>query len=184
MQRSIILSWNLSFAGDEEARASFRGATAGLAAQRDRAQSERSCLVVDLGGRSTELVLGDQSSGAITAATSLAVGCLSLTAAAAPEEPGAAACLDQAVSFAADAIRADEHAAAAASAASDVIGVGGTITTAAALCLGLAEYDSGQVDNCTVSRAQLLQLAAEAGTPAGQQRCASLLWRMQMLKHL
>ena len=59
-------------AGDEEARLSFAGATREL-----RGAYEAPYLVVDLGGGSTELVLGTLSP--VDAALSVDVGCVRLT---------------------------------------------------------------------------------------------------------
>ncbi len=131
---------------------------------------------MDLGGRSTELILGDAGSGMVESATSLPMGCLSLSRVL-PAGPAAtpAEAVDAAVSHAADVIQADDSAAASLAAAGEFIGVGGTITTAAGMVAGLSEYDSARVDNSTVSADQLLRLAERAATSEGRERCAVLV---------
>jgi exopolyphosphatase / guanosine-5'-triphosphate,3'-diphosphate pyrophosphatase len=132
--------------GDEEAELSFRGATGGLA----DAHVPGPYLVVDIGGGSTELVLGD--AGGVRAARSLDIGSVRMTErhlrsdppaddeiAAATEDidavlDGSGVPLDQARSF---------------------VGVAGTITTLAAVALGLEEYDRAEVHHARIDAARL-----------------------------
>jgi exopolyphosphatase/guanosine-5'-triphosphate,3'-diphosphate pyrophosphatase len=110
--------------GDEEAVLTFRGVTS------DRRLESRT-LLVDIGGGSTELVVGD--SAGVASAVSLQLGSVRLT--------------ERYLNF--DPPRGDELEACASHVRAllpplDVpgaIGVAGTITTLAAIDLGLAEYD-------------------------------------------
>lgn len=123
--------------GDEEAKLSFRGATAALA------EVSEPLLVADIGGGSTELVLGGRSGNgtlAPTAAVSLDVGCVRLTERYLAADPPTAAQLDEAaaeVGRAMDGARGHVPLAAAAT----VIGLAGTVTTVAAAVLELDRYD-------------------------------------------
>lgn len=123
--------------GDEEAQLSFRGATAGLA------EVSEPVLVADIGGGSTELVLGGRSrSGALvpTAAVSLDVGCVRLTERYLDADPPTEAQLAQAASEVGQALdRALERVPLAS--AATVIGLAGTVTTVAAAVLELDRYD-------------------------------------------
>jgi exopolyphosphatase/guanosine-5'-triphosphate,3'-diphosphate pyrophosphatase len=118
-----------TISGAQEAALSFRGAVSAVAA-------DRPALVIDLGGGSTELVLGEP-----LRAHSMDVGCVRLT-----ERHGA----DTA------AMRADVRAALAASpvelgAARAVIGVAATVLTIAAHALRLHTLDRAALDGATLS---------------------------------
>ncbi len=66
--------------GDEEARLSFTGATAELGGAADAAGPQPPYLVVDIGGGSTEFVLGGEATGQPpVAALSVNIGCVRLT---------------------------------------------------------------------------------------------------------
>jgi exopolyphosphatase / guanosine-5'-triphosphate,3'-diphosphate pyrophosphatase len=117
--------------GSEEAELSFRGATGDL-----RGRHPGPHLVVDLGGGSTELVLGD---GAVEASRSVDVGCVRLTERHLHDDPPspsqrAAAVAD--VHAALDLAAADVPLARAAT----LVGVAGTVTTITAHALGLPAY--------------------------------------------
>jgi len=64
--------------GEEEARLTFVGATRGLNAA-SAGTAGAGVLVVDIGGGSTEVVLGDGATGRVIASTSVDVGCVRLT---------------------------------------------------------------------------------------------------------
>lgn len=141
-------------AGDEEARLSFAGATREL-----RGRHEAPFLVVDLGGGSTELVLGD---AAPEAALSVDVGCVRLTERhlhtdpPAPAELAAAlADVDAALDRVAGAVPLER--------ARTLVGLAGTVTTVTAHALGLPRYDPAAIHRSVL--------------PAGAVRaaCASLL---------
>lgn len=119
--------------GDEEAALSFRGALTDIAAH-DAGEASPRYLVVDLGGGSTELVLGGS---APDSAFSMDVGCVRLTERNVHSDPPRESELES--------IRVDVNAAldealkvVDVAQATDVIGVAGTITTITVHALALA----------------------------------------------
>jgi exopolyphosphatase/guanosine-5'-triphosphate,3'-diphosphate pyrophosphatase len=127
--------------GDEEARASYDGATRTLLAQAP-------ILVIDIGGGSTELVLGD-ADGTVTAAHSLDIGSVRLTErhlAGDPPTAGQVAAVRADIDAALDSCRVDP------ALASTLVGVAGTVTTVAAGTLGLAHYDRSRVHGAVLNR--------------------------------
>ncbi|MBG6054803.1 exopolyphosphatase/guanosine-5'-triphosphate,3'-diphosphate pyrophosphatase [Salinibacterium sp. CAN_S4] len=119
-------------AGTEEAELSFRGALTSLDAA-DGAQH----LVVDLGGGSTELVLGRNMP---TSAYSMDIGCVRLTERHGHSDPALLAELasirrdvDSALDIAGQTVDLSQP--------TEVVGVAGTVTTVTALALGLDRYD-------------------------------------------
>ena len=133
--------------GEEEARLSFRGATGDL---RGRHPAPR--LVVDLGGGSTELVLGEED---VEAAWSTDVGCVRLTErhlSADPPAPGAVEAARRDVRAALDeAARAVPLARAA-----TLVGVAGTVTTVTAHVLGLPAYLPERIHGAVLGVPQVL----------------------------
>jgi exopolyphosphatase/guanosine-5'-triphosphate,3'-diphosphate pyrophosphatase len=125
--------------GDAEARASFAGATRVLGDAMDPV------LVLDIGGGSTELILGTAAASdvrAVEVAESLDIGSVRLTERHLHDDPPTAAqvadlCAD--VDAALDGCRVD------AAAARTVVGVAGSVTTVAAAALGLAAYDRDRI---------------------------------------
>ena len=120
--------------GSEEAAYSFAGAVTGV-------DPPRPALVLDIGGGSTELVLGRH---APIAATSRQLGSVRLTELALPGDPPDAA----AVARARGIIETELDAAAQAvdlAAARSLVAVAGTATTLAALHLGLVRYDAAAI---------------------------------------
>ncbi|MFT4201393.1 exopolyphosphatase [Gordonia sp. (in: high G+C Gram-positive bacteria)] len=135
--------------GDEEARLSFRGAVGDL----DPALGPFA--VTDLGGGSTELVVGDASG--VRAAYSANVGCVRTTERCLPGDPPGEDEIAAAQAF------IDERLAPAFAAVdvSDVrtwVGVAGTMTTLAALALDLPEYDPQRIHLARVPLGQLEQI--------------------------
>ncbi|HEY0805718.1 MAG TPA: Ppx/GppA phosphatase family protein [Pseudonocardiaceae bacterium] len=122
--------------GDEEARLSFAGAVAEL----DPADGP--FLVADVGGGSTELVLGtwDGRKVDVTAARSVDIGCVRLTERCLPSDPPTPDEIDNATRVATD-VLATAFAAVPVEQARTFIGVAGTVTTLSAVDMGLAEYD-------------------------------------------
>jgi exopolyphosphatase / guanosine-5'-triphosphate,3'-diphosphate pyrophosphatase len=122
--------------GEEEAATTFAGVTSGrsLAAE---------TLLVDIGGGSTELLVGGP--GGVTFATSLQAGCVRLTERFLTADPPTAAQLDAAA--------AQVRALLPALTVDAAIGVAGTITTVAAIDLGLQEYDPVRIHGHRISRA-------------------------------
>lgn len=139
--------------GTEEADLSFLGATSIV-----RRDVEAPYLVVDLGGGSTELVLGgDGVTEPVTqvqAAFSMNIGSVRMTERHLRNDPPAEAQIDEAIQD------IDEHIDEAfrtvpAGKARTIIGVSGTVTTMTALSVGLTEYDHSVVDGarCTLEDA-------------------------------
>ncbi|MFG2870862.1 exopolyphosphatase [Streptomyces sp. NPDC048338] len=130
--------------GDQEAEFSFTGATGELS-------GTEKYLVVDIGGGSTEFVVGNRH---VEAARSVDIGCVRLTERHVRSDPPAAAEVD--------AIRADVRAALAlaeetvpVAAAGTLVGLAGSVTTVAAIALGLEEYDSERIHHSRISRDQV-----------------------------
>jgi len=131
------IEWSYAFktrllAGDEEALLTFRGVSAG----RDVAPGT---IVIDVGGGSTELILGDAAGVAFY--TSLDLGCVRLT-----ERFGTD--LGAAAAHVRDVLAGSMPAGVRPRAA---IGVAGTITTIATLDLGLEEEDPDTVHGHSLS---------------------------------
>jgi exopolyphosphatase/guanosine-5'-triphosphate,3'-diphosphate pyrophosphatase len=99
-------------------------------------------LIVDIGGGSTELVLG--SDGGPRASTSLDVGCVRLTERFLSSDPPGKPELAAASAFVRSLLPAYE--------ARHAVGVAGTVTTLATLDLGLAEYDPRRTHRHRISR--------------------------------
>ena len=130
--------------GDDEARLSFRGATADL----DPAKGP--FVVVDIGGGSTEFIAGtDQPEAAL----SVDVGCVRITEQELHHDPPQAEELSIALSII-DAYLDDvDREVPGASEARTFVGLAGTITTVAAVEIGLAEYDRNRIHHFELSRA-------------------------------
>src|SRR3954454_8659697 len=127
--------------GREEAELSFLGATASLdAAARAHGNPppRPPFLVVDIGGGSTEFVLGDSSG--VRAAMSVDIGCVRLTERHLHGDPPSADEIQQAEADirAALAVVADEV---PVGEAASLVGLAGSVTTVAALALQLPGYD-------------------------------------------
>lgn len=125
--------------GDEEAALSFAGATGDL---RGRRQYPEPYLVVDIGGGSTEFVLGD-GRGA-QSARSVDIGCVRLTERHLHDDPptdeqvqAAVADVSRALDVVRDAVDLG--------AARTLVAVAGTATTVAAIALGLETYDAERI---------------------------------------
>jgi exopolyphosphatase/guanosine-5'-triphosphate,3'-diphosphate pyrophosphatase len=123
--------------GDDEARLSFAGAVG------DLDPLDGPFLVADVGGGSTELVLGtwDGRKVDVIAARSVDVGCVRLTERCLHSDPPTPAEVDDAVAVAGE-VLADAFAAVPVERARTFIGVAGTVTTMSAIHLGLAEYEA------------------------------------------
>ncbi|QTI70823.1 Ppx/GppA phosphatase family protein [Gordonia polyisoprenivorans] len=132
--------------GDEEAQLSFRGAVGELPAD------QGPFVVTDLGGGSTEVVVGDADG--VTAGFSADVGCVRVTERALPSDPPTAEEIAAAQGFIAERL-AEAFAVVDVSSARTWVGVAGTLTTLSALHLGLAEYDSDAIHLSRVGRDDL-----------------------------
>lgn len=131
--------------GDEEAALSFLGATADLTNLSEPPTAPY--LVIDIGGGSTEFVLGTTGP---TAAISTNVGCVRMTERhlisdpATPQQIAAATSdIDAAIDLAYSAVPIAQ--------ANSLIGLAGSVTTVAAIALGLSEYDSTAIHGSRIS---------------------------------
>jgi exopolyphosphatase/guanosine-5'-triphosphate,3'-diphosphate pyrophosphatase len=117
--------------GQDEGRLTFLGATTGLDVPAPH-------LVVDIGGGSTEFIVGN---GTPEGVMSVDVGCVRLTEAWLHSDPPSPEELSQAISVVQAYLDDVDRDLPAAGQARTLIGVAGTVTTVAAVEIGLAEYD-------------------------------------------
>jgi len=138
--------------GEQEARLSFVGATRGL-----DASHEPPYLVVDIGGGSTELVVG---SADVEAACSVDVGCVRLTERHAFADPPTTS---QVVAARADVDAALDRAVALVplGSARTLVGLAGSVTTVTALALGLDAYDAARIHGAVLP-AETVRSACDA----------------------
>jgi exopolyphosphatase/guanosine-5'-triphosphate,3'-diphosphate pyrophosphatase len=143
--------------GDEEARLSFTGAVRGL-------DAEGPFLVVDIGGGSTEFVTGTRD---VEHAISVDIGCVRMTERHLPGDPPGP---DQVAAARADITAQVDRALAAVHAAPSVagpdvartlVGLAGSVTTVAALALGLTEYDPARIHQSRIARAAVARVTAD-----------------------
>jgi exopolyphosphatase / guanosine-5'-triphosphate,3'-diphosphate pyrophosphatase len=142
--------------GAGEAMLSFAGATAELAADHGGP-----FLVADIGGGSTEFVLGEAAApgGAGAAepsvhAISVNIGCVRMTERhlrgdppTAREIAAATADIDAALDAVADAVPVSE--------AKTLVGLAGSVTTVAAIAMGLPAYDAARIHHARVAAADV-----------------------------
>jgi exopolyphosphatase/guanosine-5'-triphosphate,3'-diphosphate pyrophosphatase len=131
--------------GDEEAALSFAGATREL---RGTSRFPEPYLVVDIGGGSTEFVLGDD--GGPQASRSVDVGCVRLTERHLRDDPPSAAQIDAATGDIEAAIKEVESVVPL-DQARTMVGLAGSVTTVVALAIGLTAYDPGRIHHTAVS---------------------------------
>lgn len=136
--------------GEEEAGLSFTGATRGL----DPALGL--FLVIDIGGGSTEFVLGTTS---VVAARSVDVGCVRLTERhlhgdppTAPEVAAAEADVHDALELVRAVVPVDR--------ARTAVGLAGSVTTVAAVALGLTAYDADSIHLSRLGAEQIRKVTA------------------------
>jgi exopolyphosphatase/guanosine-5'-triphosphate,3'-diphosphate pyrophosphatase len=128
--------------GSEEARRSFSGATSGL-------QEPTPYLVVDIGGGSTEFVVGThEPEGLISVDT----GCVRITEQYLPSDPPEPEELSEAISVVRAHLADVEREVPAVREAATLIGLAGTVTTVAAIELGLTEYDRDKIHHFRLTR--------------------------------
>jgi exopolyphosphatase/guanosine-5'-triphosphate,3'-diphosphate pyrophosphatase len=146
--------------GDEEAALSFRGATIGLE------PADGPFLVMDIGGGSTELVLGTTS---VEAARSVDVGCVRLTERHLVSDPpttaevaAATADVDAALQLAAEVVPVER--------ARTAVGLAGSVTTVAALALELPSYQPEAIHLSRVSQARVHEIATDLLSMTREQR--------------
>ena len=150
--------------GDEEARLSFRGATA------DLDPADGPFLIVDIGGGSTEFVVGTAEP---EAALSVDVGCVRITEQELHHDPPQADELSIALSLI-DAYLDDVDREVPGSAdARTFVGLAGTITTVAAVEIGLAEYDRERIHHFHLTRAAAEDVFRTLATESHDARLAN-----------
>ena len=151
--------------GSEEAALSFHGATADMSGTDVPAPY----LVCDIGGGSTEFVLGDASG--VRAARSVDVGCVRLTERHLHDDPPTNEQVDAArrdVESALDEVTRDVPVDDAAS----LVGLAGSVTTVTAIALGLTEYDAERIHHARISAASVHQVTGRLLTMSHVQRAA------------
>ena len=141
--------------GDEEAALSFLGATADLVNESNPPAAPY--LVVDIGGGSTEFVLGTTKP---EQALSTNVGCVRMTERHLVGDPatkaqidGATQDIDAAIDQAAKVVDLTK--------AKSLIGLAGSVTTVAAISLGLKEYKAEVIHGSRISKAEVHRIATE-----------------------
>jgi len=143
VQRTLGLKIRI-VTGDEEARLAWFGA------QRDLGLTPGTRMVVDLGGGSTELVIGDDT--VVTRNVSLEIGSVRLTeeflGLGGPVDAEALVRLRKWVEATVSRFEFEP-------APQVVIGVAGTVTTLAAMVQGLTRYDAARVHASTLTRQDL-----------------------------
>ncbi len=164
--------------GREEAGLSFAGATAELAAEARVGAGPRPeppFLVVDIGGGSTEFVLGksagDPRDGGDLAAISVDVGCVRLTERHLHSDPpthaevaAATADIDRSLDAVAAAIAVrDAH---------TLVGLAGSVTSITAIALGLKTYDASRTHHARITAASVHGVTDQLLGETRQQRAA------------
>lgn len=131
-------------AGDEEGRLSFQGATSEL----DPADGP--FLVVDIGGGSTEFVVGTTEPVGVVSAD---IGCVRLTEKFLHTDPPAPEELANTIGVVRDTLDDVRRSLPAIDDAKRLVGLAGTVTTMAAVEIGLAEYDRDRIHHFVLTRA-------------------------------
>jgi exopolyphosphatase/guanosine-5'-triphosphate,3'-diphosphate pyrophosphatase len=147
--------------GDEEARLSFTGAVRGLAAPGPY-------LVVDIGGGSTEFVVGDTD---VAAAVSVDIGCVRMTERHLHSDPPTPREIAAAEADIADhVVRA--LSAVRAAGARRLIGLAGSVTTVTGLALGLSGYEAERIHHAEVSYTDVAKVTADLLSATRERRVA------------
>jgi exopolyphosphatase/guanosine-5'-triphosphate,3'-diphosphate pyrophosphatase len=170
--------------GEDEAFLSFLGATAEFGGG-SAGPGHGPYLVVDIGGGSTEFVVGDGQATADRAAADLItragpagvsavsvdIGCVRLTERHLHSDPprpaeisAAAADIDAALDVVAVAIPVR--------AARTLVGLAGSVTTVAGLALGLEEYDSARIHHARISAEQVAAQTSRLLSQTREERAA------------
>jgi exopolyphosphatase/guanosine-5'-triphosphate,3'-diphosphate pyrophosphatase len=147
--------------GLEEAELSYLGATASLdvgAAEHGSPPPQPPFLVVDIGGGSTEFVLGDAAG--VRAAHSVDIGCVRLTERHLRSDPPTAAEIARAEADIRAAL-ADVRASVPVAEAASLIGLAGSVTTVAALALQLPAYDAAAIHGSRIAASDVRAVTAD-----------------------
>jgi exopolyphosphatase/guanosine-5'-triphosphate,3'-diphosphate pyrophosphatase len=159
--------------GAQEARLSFDGATAELAGPGGPA-FPGPYLVADIGGGSTEFVTGSLGASEL-AAISTDIGCVRLTERHLHDDPptpaqvaAATADIDAAIATAAAAVLSGPGPAAPRT----LVGLAGSVTTVAAIALGLPGYDPQRIHHARITAGQVHEVAQRLLGQTRAQRAA------------
>ncbi|WP_435204863.1 Ppx/GppA phosphatase family protein [Micromonospora sp. bgisy143] len=139
--------------GDEEARLSFTGAVRGLSAD-----AKEPFLVVDIGGGSTEFVVGDRTG--VRSAISVDIGCVRMTErhlAGDPPTPEQVAAAESDIAAVVDRALA----AVPGREAATLIGLAGSVTTVVAIAEGLRGYEPERIHHARVSYEAVARVTAD-----------------------
>ena len=149
--------------GEEEAAFAFAGAAHAVGVAGPTA-------VVDIGGGSTELIIGDDE---VRSSVSLQLGCVRLTERHLVDDPPTAAQVAQARAFVrtqldhGDQVFSDQQVRLAD--AATLVGVAGTVTTLGALHLGLEAYEEERIHASRIPASALESLTAQlVGATSGE----------------
>ncbi|MGZ4427326.1 MAG: Ppx/GppA phosphatase family protein [Nocardioidaceae bacterium] len=139
--------------GAEEAQLSFEGATRSLPPGAPAGGGP--VLVVDIGGGSTELIVGEPSTGEggtprVLAAHSLDIGSVRMTERLLPSDPPPAAEVDAATRAVDEALDTLPALGVDVAAAEHLVGVAGTVTTVAAMVLDLPAYQRAAIHHAVL----------------------------------
>ncbi|WP_240138360.1 Ppx/GppA phosphatase family protein [Streptomyces sp. MUM 178J] len=147
--------------GEQEAEFSFTGATRELTGHEER-------LVVDIGGGSTEFVIGH---GHVEAARSVDIGCVRLTERHAPDSPATpeqiaaiTADIDAALDLVEETVPIRE--------ARTLVGLAGSVTTLAGIALGLDSYVSSAIHHSRISCEEVERITGELLNSTHDERAA------------
>ncbi len=154
--------------GDEEARLSFTGAVGGLD------PGDGPFVVIDVGGGSTEVVLGDWDGtrAQVTAARSVDIGCVRITERHLRSDPATPDEVDAAGRFAVQTLQ-EAFADVPVDKARTWVGVAGTVTTLSAVTQQLPAYDPERTHLSRLSLEQVRHTATALLVSTHQQRAAN-----------
>ncbi|GAA0379235.1 Ppx/GppA phosphatase family protein [Microbispora corallina] len=130
--------------GDEEARLSFTGATRGL--EGGPVSDGAPYLVVDIGGGSTEFVVGSRS---VEGALSVDIGCVRLTERHLRDDPPGERAVEAATADIEAAMDRVEETVPVRRART-LVGLAGSVTTVAGIALGLPAYDPARIHHSRI----------------------------------
>ena len=130
--------------GEQEGSLAYRGATISFG----QSTSKRT-LVIDIGGASTELMIGAES---LMTAVSIPFGAVTLSESELHRDPPRPEELTNAISLVSDAVDDAVHMNPELASADQIIGVAGTIVTIAAVELGLKQFDPEKLHTMRLTR--------------------------------
>ena len=142
-----------TISGEEEARLTFAGALSGLSPE---VAGSGEVLVFDIGGGSTEVVVG-RTGGALAFAESFDVGSVRLTERHVRNDPPT----DEELAAVRAAARATFASVPRGRSGARPVGIAGTVTTLAAVALELARYDAARVHGLVLSVARVEAVVRE-----------------------